>query len=498
MTQAPSTPPSTPTPTPAGSPAGTGRRPLAAGLVLAVTCGAQFSVIIDDTVVAMALPSIREDLDFAAASLAWVVDAYMLLFGGFLVLGGRCADLFGRRRVFLTGLGVFVVASFLGGIASSPETLITARALQGLGAALLSPAALSILINAFPDAGERRRALGIWGGLTGVSGVSGVLIGGVITDFVSWRWVFFINLPVGALLFALAMSPAMGDRDTRDDRVKLDTPGALLITSGLLLLVHTVISTEDRSWTSAATLTGLSVAAVLLALFVARESRAPEPLIRLTMFRSRPIVLANLMMLLAASGLYGIFFFLTQYMQLVRDWSPLRAGLSWAPFGITMAVFSGVAIQLLPKLGSRVLCATGLTTATVGLALLLRTGTTGGYASDVLPTLLLCAAGYGLALVPLVVAAVSGVARADSGAAAGILNSGQQVGGAVGLAVLATLAGERLSDEAARGTTGPDALLAACHTAFLAGTVLTAVAALIALALPSVRTEFDPETAQGV
>ncbi|NJQ07283.1 MFS transporter [Streptomyces lonarensis] len=475
------------------------RKPAAAaGLVFAVTCGAQFSVIIDDTVVAMALPSIREDLDFRAASLAWVVDAYMLLFGCFLVLGGRCADLFGRRRVFLTGLTIFTVASFVGGIATTPEMLIVARGVQGLGAALLSPAALSILVNTFTDPGERRKALGVWGGLTGISGVTGVLLGGVITDLISWRWVFFVNIPIGVLLFALAMAPAMADRDERDSRVRLDTTGALLLTAGLLLLVHTVISTEHRTWDSAATLGGLAVSVVLLALFAVREKTAAEPLIRLSIFRNRQIVLANLMMLLAASGLYGIFFFLTQYMQLVQEWSPMRAGLSWAPFGVTMALFSGIAIQLLPKVGGRLLCFTGLSVATVGLGLLLRTSVEGSYATEVLPTLLLCSAGYGLALVPLVVAAVSAVDRQDTGAASGILNSGQQIGGAVGLAVLATLASSRLTSSSESGNALPQALLDSYHTAFLTGTVLTAVAAVTALGLPSLRTEFDPETTQGV
>ncbi|MFF8383336.1 MFS transporter [Streptomyces kanasensis] len=470
----------------------------AAGLALAVTCGAQFMVIIDDTVVAMALPTIRTALDFEQASLAWVVDAYMLLFGGFLVLGGRCADLFGRRRVFLTGLAVFTVASLACGLANSSEMLIVSRGAQGFGAALLSPAALSILITVFTEAKERRRALGIWGGLTGISGVSGVLLGGVITDVIDWRWVFFINIPVGVLLFALAMRPALADREAPAKGTSTDSTGAVLITSALLLLVYTVISTSHRPWGSAATIAGFVGAAVLLAGFVVRELRAEQPLIRLGIFANRQIAAANVMMLLAASGLYGIFFFLTQYMQLLQGWSPLRAGLSWAPFGVTMAVFSGIAIQLLPKLGSRVLCLLGLGTATVGLGLLLGAPVKASYASDVLPTLLLCAAGYGLAMVPLVVAAVSGVAKADSGAASGVLNTGQQIGGATGLAVLAALAGSRLDDEVAAGTAMPDALLASFHSAFLVGTVLSACAALLALVLPALRTEFDPETTSGV
>ncbi|MEU5124694.1 MFS transporter [Streptomyces mobaraensis] len=470
----------------------------AAGLVLAVTCGAQFMVIIDDTVVAMALPTIRTSLDFEQASLAWIVDAYMLLFGGFLVLGGRCADLFGRRPVFLAGLGVFTVSSLACGLARNPETLIVARGAQGFGAALLSPAALAILITTFSAAKERRKALGVWGGLTGISGVSGVLLGGVVTDTVDWRWVFYINIPVGVLLFALTLRPALADREPPAKSTSTDTTGALLITSGLLLLVYTVISTGHRPWGSAATVLGLVGAGVLLAGFVVRESRAAQPLIRLGIFARRQIAVANLMMLLAASGLYGIFFFLTQYMQILQHWSPLRAGLSWAPFGVTMAVFSGLAIQLLPRLGSRVLCLVGLGAATCGLALLLGSPAEASYASDILPTLLLCAAGYGLAMVPMVVAAVSGVAKADSGAASGVLNTGQQIGGATGLAVLAALASGRLDDGLADGEALPDALLSSFHSAFLVGTVLSGCAAVLALALPALRTEFDPETATGV
>ncbi|MFF2407938.1 MFS transporter [Streptomyces sp. NPDC058092] len=481
------------------APEASGTASKVAALALAVTCGAQFMVIVDDTVVSMALPTIRTALHFDRASLAWVVDAYMLLFGGFLVLGGRCADLFGRRRTFLTGLGIFTAASLVCGLADSSQLLIVARGAQGLGAALLSPAALSILITVFKEPKERRKALGIWGGLTGISGVSGVLLGGVITDFISWRWVFFINIPVGALLFVLALRPSLADREERaGKRPSLDSTGAVLITAALLLLVYTVISTSHRPWGSFTTLAGLAGSVVLLVAFVIREQRAEEPLISLGIFANRQLTTANAMMLLAASGLYGIFFFLTQYMQNLQGWSPLRAGLSWAPFGVTMAAFSGIAIQLLPKLGSRVLCLVGLGSATLGMGLLLGSPVKASYVSDILPTLLLCAAGYGLAMVPLVVAAVSGVAKSESGAASGVLNTGQQIGGAAGLAVLATLASSRLDDELAAGTALPDSLLESFHSAFLLGTVLSGCAAVLSLALPTLRTEFDPETTSGV
>lgn len=470
-----------------------------AGVVLAVTCGAQFMVIVDDTVVAQALPTIRTALGFDAASLAWVVDAYMLLFGGFLVLGGRCSDLFGRRRTFLTGLGIFTVASFAAGVANTSELLVIARGVQGFGAALLSPAALSILINIFSEPSERRRALGVWGGLTGISGVSGVLLGGVITDTINWRWVFFINIPIAALLFLMAMSPSLSPAERRPEkRPAMDGTGALLVTSSLLLLVYSVLSTSHREWSHPATVIGLIAAALLMVAFVIREQRVPEPMIRLSIFRTRQIATANVMMVLAASGLYGIFFFLTQYMQTLQGWSPMRAGLSWAPFGVTMAVASGAAIQLLPRVGSRLLCLTGLGMATVGLSLLLRTPVEASYVTDLLPTLLLCAAGYGLTMVPLVVAAVSGVPREDSGAASGVLNTGQQIGGAIGLAVLATLASSTLDSQRAAGEMPHNALLDSFHSAFLLGTVLTGCAALLSLALPALRTDFDPETTQGV
>ncbi|MFE0592617.1 MFS transporter [Micromonospora echinospora] len=468
-------------------------------LLLAITCGAQLLVIFDETVVNLALPSIRTDLEFSTSSLAWVVDAYMLLFGGFLLLGGRGADLFGRQRMFLVGLVVFVGASLAGGLAQSDTALIVARGVQGFGAALLSPAALSILVSAFTNADQRGKALGVWGGLSGIAGTTGVLLGGLITDTIGWRWVFFINVPVGAILLALALTGLRGgvDLDTATGPRRLDGFGAATITGGLLLLVYTMLNTSHREWSDPLTIGGLAGAVVLIAVFVWWEKRAPEPLLRLGILANRQIAVANILTVLAASALYGTFFFLSLYMQVINGWSPIRAGLSWAPLGLTMAVFAGAAMQLTPKLGTRNLILAGLALVGVGQLLLLRSTVDGSYVSELLPTLILSGAGFGLALVPLVVAAVSGVAREESGIASGLMNTAQQVGGAVGLAVLVTVANERLSGRIADGPQNPSVLLDGLHAAFLVAAILTAVAVLATFVLPSTRAKVDMAAIHG-
>jgi EmrB/QacA subfamily drug resistance transporter len=474
-------------------PAGSGAR---AGLVLLVTSCAQFLVILDETVVNVALPSIGRDIPFAnASSLAWIVDAYMLLFGGFLILGGRGADLFGRRRVFLTGLGLFVLASLSAATTSEPGVMVASRGMQGLGAALMSPAALSILVTAFTDPDARRRALGIWGGLAGISGVTGVVLGGVLTDMVSWRWIFLINVPIGLVLAAVAMTCVPAD-DPGRRRGSLDSIGAALVCGGLLLLVYSVISTSHRSWGDPLTVGGLVTAAVLLGLFVLRESRTSQPLIRLGLFGNRAVAVANVMMILAAASLYAVFFFITLYMQLVHQWSPLRSGLSFVPIGISIAIFSGVAIQLMPRIGGRALLVTGLTLAAAGQVLLLRTTPDGGYVAELLPSLLLCGCGYGLSLVPLVSAAVSGLRADETGAGSGLINTAQQVGGALGVAVLATIATSRF-ESALATSPAPEAMVTAFHAAFHVGAGLTVAAALVALLLPALRTEVDLNAMQG-
>ena len=479
---------------------GTATTAVKPGLVLAVTCVAQLLTILDETVVNVALPSISSSLKFAhPSSLAWVVDAYMLLFGGFLVLGGRGADILGRRRVFVAGVGLFVAASLVSGFAQTPVMLIVARGAQGLGAALMSPAALSILITVFREPADRAKALGIWGGLTGVSGVTGVLLGGVLTDLINWQWIFFINVPIGLILIALTVTripSSLGEHERGS--TSLDLPGAVLVCGAMLLLVYSVISTSRRAWSDPITIAGLVAAAVLLAAFIVRELRIPQPLIRIGMVVRRTVGFANLTMVLGAAGLYGVFFFLSLYFQIVLGWSPLRAGVSWVPLGLCIATFSGAVLQLLPRVGVRALLVVGLLLAAGGQLMFLRTTPDGTYLGQVLPALVMCGCGYGLALVPIVNAAVAKVRADESGAASGLINTSQQVGGALGLAVFATLATSHLEDRLAAHTPRPDALVSSFHVAFGAAAVCTVVGAVLALALPALRGKVDLERLSGV
>ncbi|MET8091543.1 MFS transporter [Micromonospora sp. NPDC005220] len=470
------------------------REALSAGrlaLLLAITCGTQLLVIFDETVVNLALPTIREAFGFSTPSLAWVVDAYMLMFGGFLLLGGRCADLFGRRRVFLAGLAVFTAASLAAGLARSSEVLVLSRGVQGFGAALLSPAALSILVSALPDAGQRARALGVWGGLSGIAGTTGVFLGGVITDTLGWRWIFLLNVGIGVLLAALVPTLRLREGGDRPVSRRLDGVGAALVTAGLLLLVFSVLGTAHRPWSDWRTLVGLTLGGLLLLIFFGWERRVPDPLVRLDLLTGRQPVLTNTLVLLTAASLYSIFFFLTLFMQLVHGWSPLRSGLSWMPFGLATAVFAGLAVQLTPRFGARNLMVVGLLLIITGQTLLLGVDATDAYASGLLPSLLLTGAGFGLVLVPVLVAAVSGVPREHSGTAAAILNTGQQVGGAVGLALVVTVANSRLEDRVAAGAPPPEAMLAALRVGFAAAALLAGLSVLVALGLPRIREKAD-------
>lgn len=469
------------------------------GLVLAITCTAQFLVIVDETVVNVALPSISRDLSFANPSaLAWITGAYMVLFGGFLILGGRGADIFGRRKVFISGLLLFAGSSLAAGLADSALQLIIARAAQGLGAALMSPAALSLLVATMTDPAKRRQALGLWGGLSGIAGVSGVVLGGLLTESVSWRWVFWINVPIGALLAIATLTRLPRDPGllrSGTDRPRgtaLDWLGGILVSGGLITLLYTVINTEHRSWTDPLTIGGLSGAALLLVLFILHERRTAEPLIRLGIFRYRVVSVANGLMLLAAAGLYGMFFFVTLYLQLVLRWEPLQAGLAFIPIGVSIAVFSGAAIQLMPRIGARALLVIGLTAAAGGQLLLLRTTTEGSYIGQMLPALALCGCGFGLSLVPVVNAAVSGLRRDETGAGSGLINFSQQAGGAIGVAILATIATNQFEKNLV-DSAPPAAMLESFHSTFTIGACLTLAAAILALALPALRNDVDVE-----
>jgi EmrB/QacA subfamily drug resistance transporter len=445
-------------------------------------------VIVDETVVNVALPSVQRDLGLSQAQLTWVVNAYLLFFGGFLMLSGRMADVFGRRRVFLGGLVVFTAASVVAGFADGRLLLIAMRALQGLGGAMLSPAALSILTTTFRAPRERRLALAAWAGLLGLGATVGVLLGGVIVEYLSWHWIFWVNGPVGVVVLVICLSliPAT----VPQERGGLDLPGAVLITAAGMLLVFTVVRVDEQGWGSRPTLLGLAGVALLGAGFGLRQRSAAQPLVPRYAVARRSAV-AYPLAVLVASALFAMFFFLTLYMQVVQGWSALQTGMAWAPQGATVAVTSGLAVRLMPVLGARTLTTTGLLIAAAAQLLLLRTTLDGSYPAQVLPALVVNAVGLGLALVPLAVVAVHGLADRDQGIASGLLSASQQLGGAVGMAVLVSVALSTFHHEVAGGTAVPAATLQAFHVGYLASTVLLVIAAAAALLLPPLHERVD-------
>jgi EmrB/QacA subfamily drug resistance transporter len=413
-------------------------------LVLVLVCLAQFMVILDATIVNVALPSIQRDLDFSETNLQWVINSYTLVFGGFLLLGGRAGDLFGRKRLFLAGLVLFSVASLLNGLSQSGGMLIGARALQGLGAALLSPAALSIITTTFAEGEERTKAMGVWSAIAAGGGAVGLLLGGVLTDALSWEWIFFVNVPIGVVALLLSMRYVPESiAPERPDTV--DLPGAISVTAGLVVLVFAIVKAESYGWGSARTLGLGALAVALLAAFVAIERRSPAPLIRLGIFRIRSLSSANAILLLVAGGMYGFFFLSTLYTQQVLGYSPIKAGLAFVPFTFGIVVGAGIAQQLARRINIRTVAAIGMTLATVGLLLLTGVPVNGHYASDLLPAIIVMSIGMGLTFVPITLIATTNVGESDAGLASGIFNTSQQVGGALGLAVLSTLAADRTS-----------------------------------------------------
>lgn len=473
--------------------------PAGGPLILAVVVGAQFMVVIDETVVNVALPSIRASLDLDNGQLAWVVNAYLLFFGGFLLLAGRLADLVGRRRLFLAGLTLFTIASLAAGYAGDESTLIFARAAQGLGGAMLSPAALSILTTTYRDPAPRRRALAAWAATLGLGATLGVLLGGVIVEYLSWHWIFWVNGPVGVLLFAACLLLVPDHRPARLAAAlthRVDLPGAILITAAGLLLVYTVIRTDGRGWGSPATLAGLAGNGLIALASIAWAGHTPRPLIPGAVLRRRAAI-AYPMAALTASALFGMFFFLTLHMQVVLGWSALRTGLAWAPHGATVALVSGVAVALVPRVGARALSAAGLLMAAVAQLLLTRITVDGSY-RQLLPALLLNGAGLGLAMVPLMSVAVSGMRDEHQGIASGAVNAAQQLGGAVGLAALVSVVAGRVADgfrDAAGGGPAEQVLARASvdafHTGFSVGAALLVVTAAMTVLLPRVRGRVD-------
>lgn len=454
-------------------------------LALVLLASAQFVVVLDASIVNVALPSIGRELQFSQGDLAWVVNAYVLVFGGFLLLGGRAADLLGRRRMFMVGLLLFAFASLLGGLSSTETQLIASRALQGMGAALLSPAALSIVTTTFSEGAERNRALGVWGAVAGSGGAAGVLLGGVLTDGLGWEWVLWVNVPIGVA--AAALAPALLAESRAESRTRhFDAFGAVTVTAGLSLLVFALVDATSAGWGSTQTVALLAVAVALIVAFVAVELRSAAPLVPFRIFRLRTLTGANVTGLLVGASLFSMFFFVSLYMQQVLGYDALDAGLAYLPLALTIIVSAGLASQLVTRLGFKPVLVVGLSLIAIGLVWFSQVSVGGSFVGDLLFPSLLAAAGLGFAFVPVTIAAVSGVSAQDSGLASGLINTSQQIGGALGLALLATIANGRTDDLVQAAGSAPAALPGALtegfQAAFLAGAgiaVLGIVAALV-------------------
>ena len=443
-------------------------------LALYVLCLGDLMIVLDVTIVGVALPSIREDLGFSETSLAWVVNGYLLTFGGFLLLGGRLGDLFGHRRLFLIGTALFTAASLACGLATSQEMLIVARAVQGLGAAVVSAVALSLMMTLFTEPAERAKAMGIFGFIASGGGSIGVLLGGVITDILSWHWIFLVNVPVGVLVVALTFrlvpdSPGMAGKG------RLDIAGAVTVTTALILAVYAIVNGNQEGWTSPQTLGLLGAAVVLLAVFLAIESNVRAPLVPLGLFRLRNVAVSNIVGILWAAAMFAWFFLSALYLQLVLGYSPLQVGLAFLPGNIIMGILSvGLSAKLVMRYGYRLPLFTGLSIAAVGLLLFARAPVDGSFVVDVLPPMILLGLGAGTAFNPVLLAAMSDVEPSEAGLASGVVNTSFMMGGALGLAVLASLAASRTD-----GGTTAAALTTGYHAAFLLGAVFAFAAAVI-------------------
>jgi EmrB/QacA subfamily drug resistance transporter len=447
-------------------------------LALLVLCLGDLMIVLDVTIVGVALPSIREDLGFSETSLAWVVNAYLLTFGGFLLLGGRLGDLFGHRRLFLIGIAVFTAASLACGLANSQELLIAARAVQGLGGAIVSAVALSLIMTLFTEAGDRAKAMGVFGFVAAGGGSIGVLLGGVLTDALDWHWIFLVNLPIGAAVFALCLVLLPAGRGQATPR--LDVAGAVTVTASLMLAVYAIVNGNEQGWTSGRTLGLLAAAAALLALFLGIESRVRSPLVPLGLFRLRNVAVSNVVGVLWAAAMFAWFFLSALYLQLVLGYSPMKVGLAFLPANLIMGALSlGLSARLVMRFGIRRPLATGLLLAAAGLVLFARAPVDGSFAVDVLPSMILLGLGAGMAFNPVLLAAMSDVEPSDAGLASGVVNTSFMMGGALGLAVLASLAASRTDSLSAAGDGPLVALNGGYHAAFLVGALFAAAAGVL-------------------
>ena len=450
-------------------------------LALALLCVVQFMVVLDIAIVNVALPSIQVDLGFSQENLQWVISAYALVFGGFLLLGGRAADILGRRRIFLGGLVVFTVASLLAGLAWSESSLIAARVVQGFGAAIIAPAALSILSTTFTEGRERNIALGAWGAVGGFGAVAGVLLGGILTDALSWEWIFYVNVPVGIAAFVLAPFLLDESHDARGQ--KFDLVGAVLVTGGLSSLVYAITEAGDQGWLAAQTVAVFALSVALLAGFVGWELRHSDPLMRFGILRTRTVAGANVAGFIMGTAMFSMFLVLTLYMQQVLGYSAMQTGVAYLAVAGTAIVWSAVAAQLVTRVGVKPVLVVGMTALTAGLVYFTQVSVGGSYVGDLLPGFLVIGVGIGFSFVPISIAALAGVQPAEAGLASGLINTSQQIGGALGIAALSTVATTQTTDALATGSALPFALVDGFSASFTAGAVFAGVGILAALTL---------------
>jgi EmrB/QacA subfamily drug resistance transporter len=452
-------------------------------LALYLLCLGVLMIVLDSTIVTVALPSIQADLGFSGSTLVWVLNAYMLSYGGFLLLGGRLGDLYGNRRLFLLGLGLFTLASLACGLSTTPVQLVAARAVQGLGGAVVTAVALALIMNLFPEPAERAKAMGVYGFICSAGGSIGSLLGGVLTGVLSWHWIFLVNLPIGIAVYALSVRLLAHDSGAARGQ-RLDVAGALTVTAGLMLAVYAVVDGNHAGWASAQTLSLLGVAALLFIAFLALEARVRDPLVPLRLFRSRDLAAANLIGVAWAAGMFAWFVLSALYLQKVLGCAPLWVGLAFVPTDLIMAAFSlGLSARVVTRFGIRGPLWIGLALATAGLLLFARAPLHGSLLVDVLPPMLLLGLGAGLAFNPLLLAAMNGVGPDESGLASGVVNTSFMMGGALGLALLASLADARTAQLAGGGAEALAALNGGYHLAFVLGAGLTAIGAVLGAAL---------------
>jgi EmrB/QacA subfamily drug resistance transporter len=454
------------------------------GLALAILAAAQFMVVLDATIVNVALPAIQKALGFTTdAQLQWVVTAYALVFGGFLLLGGRLADLFGRRKIFIAGVALFALASLLGGLAQNPGMLIAFRALQGLGGALLAPSALSLVLTIFKEGPERNRALGIWSMIAGGGGAVGLLLGGILTQYINWRWIFFINIPIaiGVLLAAMKHVP----QSLPQARQRIDFAGAITVTASLMTLVYALAQAPEKGWGSPSVFGVLGVSVVLMAIFIVNELRVKHPLIRLSILKRRNVSGGSLVQLLMPAALFGMFFYLSIYLQQILQYSPTKTGAADVPFTLIMIVVAGVLSKKMAKINPKAVLVIAPMVVGAGLLFFARIPVHANYLTDILPGIVLMASGMAAVFVTATVVTTSGLSHEESGLVSGLLNTVQQVGGAIGLAVLSVVSSSVTKHELAKnGGDGASTLIALVHgfqRGFLVAALFTVIATLVAI-----------------